>query len=128
MPASYYAALEKMPNLEIICVKNYPVGSSITEAYMDFEHIDKDTQIISRAYNFTENIEGRAILEASISSDVTGRAHLAWQSRYPVPDKKGRHPTISLNKEDLAGVFNIDKIIQLWSAENMTGLNWLPCL
>ena len=130
MPSSYYAALEKMPNVEIICVKNYQVGSSITEAYTDFEHINKDTQIISRAYNFPED-RGQAILEASISSDVTGRAHLAWQSRDPVPDKKGRYPIISLNKEDLTGVFSIDKIIQLWSnssAENSTSLNWLPCL
>jgi hypothetical protein len=131
MPASYYAALEKMPNLEIICVKNYQVGSSITEAYTDFEHVNKDTQIISRAYNFSENRGGQAILEASISSDVTGNAHLAWQSRDPVPDEKGRYRIISLNKEDLTGVFSIDKFIQLWSnstAENMTGLNWLPCL
>jgi hypothetical protein len=131
MPASYYAALEKMPNLEIICVKNYQAGSSITEAYTDFEYVDKDTQIISRAYNITGNNKGQAILEASISSDVTGRAHLAWQSRDPVPDKKGRYTIISLNKEDLTGVFSIDKFIQLWSnssAENMTSLNWLPCL
>lgn len=130
MPASYYAALEKIPNLEIICVKNYQAGASITESYTNFEYVDKETQIISRIYNSTDDCKSRAILEAEISSNVIGRAHLAWQSLDPEADRRGRHPFISLNREDLIGVFSINKFIQLWSnstAENATSLNWLTC-
>jgi hypothetical protein len=41
----------------------------------------------------------------------------------------GRHPIYSRSAEDLTGVFNIEKFIQLWSNSTLQGLgiDWLPC-
>ncbi|MDD1757721.1 MAG: hypothetical protein LUQ22_03210, partial [Methanotrichaceae archaeon] len=83
MPESFYTAMGRIPNIEVICVKNYDAGSSITEAYGNFEYLDKETQMVSRIYNNTEDCgedcgedcRERAILEASISSEVIGQAH-----------------------------------------------------
>jgi hypothetical protein len=49
MPSSFYQAIGGMKNQDILCVKNYDAGASVTEAYKDFEHLDKDTKIGSRA-------------------------------------------------------------------------------
>jgi hypothetical protein len=35
--ASFYDAMGKMKNEDILCVKNYQAGASITESYTDFE-------------------------------------------------------------------------------------------
>jgi len=133
MPESFYKAMSGMKNQDILCVKNYDAGASVTEAYTDFEHLDKDTQVVSRSYN-TSNSEkdytrGNASLEVHVNSNVIGKAHLAWQSKDVKPNFKGWHPTYSRSAEDLSGVFNIEKFIQLWSNSTLgsSGLDWLPC-
>ncbi|MDD1753192.1 MAG: hypothetical protein LUQ38_08920 [Methanotrichaceae archaeon] len=134
MPESFYTAMGRIPNIEVICVKNYQVGASITEAYGNFEYLNKETQIVSRTYNGTEDCgedcRERAILEASISSEGIGQAHLAWQSMNPIHGDKGHHALIGRSVEEMTGVFSIEKLIQLWpnsTAANVTSLNWLPC-
>jgi len=127
MPESFYAAMARMPNTEAVCVKNYDVGASITEAYWNFDYLNKETQMVSRTYNSTE---GRAILEASINSEGIGQAHLAWQSKDPIHDNRGHHALIGESAEDLTGVFSIGRFILLWSnsiAANSTSLYELPC-
>ena len=61
-----------MKNQEVLCVKNYDAGASFIESYTDFEHLDKDTRVVSRSYNTSNNgkdfISGNASLEAHIDS------------------------------------------------------------
>jgi hypothetical protein len=134
MPASFYQAMSNVRTEDTICVKNYDAGASVTESYKDFEHLEKETEIISRSYNTSNNNEsdytrGNASLEVNINSNVIGKAHVAWQSKELMPDFNGRHEKYGHFTEDLTGVFNIEKFIQLWSNSTLDSvkLNWLPC-
>ncbi len=129
---SFSLAMNKLGNEETLCVKNYDAGAVITESYRNFEHLDKDTQIVSRSYN-SSSIEngytlGKASLEATLNSNVIGNAHLDWQSKDIVPNSFGRHAFISGSSEDVTGVFSINKFIQLWSNSTLLsgGVEWLP--
>lgn len=68
-------------------------------------------------------------LEASINSNVIGKAHIAWQSFDPSISSKGRHQLLGRSVEDLIGVFSIEKFIQLWSGSRPgeISVDWLPC-
>ena len=133
MPDSFYKAMSNMRAENTICVKNYDAGASFTESYRDFEHLERETEIESRSYNTSNNqsdlTPGNASLEVAMRATVQGKAHIAWQSRDILPDRMGRHATYSRASEDLTGVFNIEKFIQLWSNSTLgsTGTDWLPC-
>jgi hypothetical protein len=133
MPDSFYKAMSNMRTENTICVKNYDAGASFTESYRDFEHLERETEIESRSYNTSNNqsdlTSGNASLEVRVRSNVQGKAHIAWQSRDILPDSMGRHATYSRASEDLTGVFNIEKFIQLWSNSTLgsTRTDWLPC-
>jgi hypothetical protein len=134
LPESFYKAMSGMKNQDILCVKNYDAGASVTEAYTDFEHLDKETEVVSRSYNTSNTnkkdyTRGNASLEVHINSNVVGNSHVAWQSKEVKPNFKGWHATYSHVSEDLTGVFNIEKFIQLWSNSTLgsVGLDWLPC-
>ena len=133
MPDSFYKAMSDMRTENTICVKNYDAGASFTESYRDFEHLERETEIESRSYNTSGNesdlTSGNASLEVRVRSNVQGKAHIAWQSRDILPDRMGRHATYSRASEDLTGVFNIEKFIQLWSNSTLgsTRTDWLPC-
>ena len=125
LPASFYEAMGTMKNENVLCVKNYNAGASITESYTDFESLDKDTVIVSRS---GENKSNNALLQASINSLVVGKAQLDWQSVNPYPGLKGRHIVLSRNEENLTGAFSIERFIQLASNSSLGGaLEWLPC-
>ena len=133
MPDSFYKAMSNMRAENTICVKNYDAGASFTESYRDFEHLERETEIESRSYNTSNNqsdfTSGNASLEVRVRSNVQGKAHIAWQSRDILPDRMGRHATYSRASEDLTGVFNIEKLIQLWSNSTIGAVStdWLPC-
>jgi hypothetical protein len=133
MPASFYQAMGNIETEDTICVKNYDAGASVTESYKDFEHLEKETEIVSRSYNTSHNekdyTRGNASLEVSLNSNVVGKAHIAWQSKDMMPYYMGRHATYTLATEDLTGVFKIEKFIQLWSNSTLgsVSLDWLPC-
>ena len=133
MPDSFYKAMSNMRAENTICVKNYDAGASFTESYRDFEHLERETEIESRSYNTSGNesdlTSGNASLEVRVRSNVQGKAHIAWQSREILPDRMGRHATYSRASEDLTGVFNIEKFIQLWSNSTLGAVStdWLPC-
>jgi len=133
MPASFYQAMESVKTEDTLCVKNYDAGASVTESYKDFEHLEKETEVVSRSYNTSNNgrdyTRGNASLEVNLNSNVIGKAHIAWQSKDMMADFNGRHAVYSRATEDLTGVFNIDKFIQLWSNSTLgsISLNWLPC-
>jgi len=133
MPASFYQAMESVKTEDTLCVKNYDAGASVTESYKDFEHLDKETEIVSRSYNTSHNekdyTRGNASLEVNLKSNVIGKAHIAWQSKEMMPDLMGRHAVYSRATEDLTGVFSIEKFIQLWSNSTLrsVSLDWLPC-
>src|SRR5512137_2606506 len=85
MPASFYQAMGNIETQDTLCVKNYDAGASVTESYKDFEHLEKETEVVSRSYN-TSNSEkdytrGNASLEVSLNSNVIGKSHIAWQSK-----------------------------------------------
>ena len=133
MPDSFYKAMSNMRTENTICVKNYDAGASFTESYRDFEHLERETEIESRSYNTSRNqsdlTSGNASLEVRVRANVQGKAHIAWQSRDILPDKMGRHATYSRASEDLTGVFNIEKFLQLWSNSTLGAVStdWLPC-
>jgi hypothetical protein len=133
MPSSFYLAMSNMKNQETLCVKNYDVGASITESYTNFEHLEKETKVVSRSYNTSNNeldtTRGNASLEAHLDASVIGNSHIAWQSKDMMPDHMGRHAIYSRAADDTTGVFNIEKFIQLWSNSTLgsVSLEWLPC-
>ena len=133
MPASFYQAMESVKTEDTLCVKNYDAGASVTESYKDFEHLEKETEVVSRSYNTSNNgrdyTRGNASLEVNLNSNVIGKAHIAWQSKDMMADFNGRHAVYSRATEDLTGVFNIEKFIQLWSNSTLgsVSLDWLPC-
>src|SRR4030042_993820 len=55
MPASFYQAMGNVKTEDTLCVKNYDAGASVTESYKDFEHLDKETEVVSRSYNTFNN-------------------------------------------------------------------------
>ena len=130
---------------DVLALKNYGNGASLTEAYTDVEHLERNTQIKTGSYglqsdpfNATGSGEGLATspveaqasgLEASINSNVIGRAYIAWQSYDPIASRMGRHQLLGRSVEDLTGVFSIDKFIQLWSGSSPgeISIEWLPC-
>jgi len=123
MPSSFYQAANKMKNQDILCVKNYDAGASITEAYTDFQYLEKETQVTSRSYNTSgsekDYTRGNASLEASIEASVIGNSRIDWQSRELLPDKMGRHVFYSRASDAMTGVFSIEKFIQLWSNSSL---------
>ena len=131
MPASYDSAMNEMNTLNVLCVKNYQAGVIFTESYNDFEHLDKDTTVVSRNPRSVDQLaNNESALDATVNSNVIGRAKLFWRSLDPVPNPRGRHNLLGSNAEDLTGVFSINKLIQLWSNSSIAGGNieWLPCI
>jgi hypothetical protein len=124
LPASFYGAMGAMKNENILCVKNYDAGASITESYTDFESLDKDTAIVSGS---SVNDSSGAFLQAEINSHVVGSALIVWQSVDPSPEATGRHTVLSRDEENLTGVFSIERFIQLTLNGTARGLEWLPC-
>jgi hypothetical protein len=141
MPLSFAGAMNNAGQKDILTVKNYDTGASLTESYTDIEHLERNTQVNTRAYGTDSSASdangvdaispaGEAGgLEASINSNVIGKAHIAWQSFDPSVSSKGRHQLIGRSVEDLTGVFSIEKFIQLWSGSRPgeISVDWLPC-
>jgi hypothetical protein len=131
MPLSFYTAMnDQGPLTDMLTVKNYDTGASMTEAYTDAEHLDRNTQVNAGSYDgMCDQSPGGGFLEASINSNVIGNAHIAWQSVDPTPDGKGHHAVLGRSIDDLTGVFSIEKFIQLWSGiqPGEISIDWLPC-
>jgi hypothetical protein len=104
--------------------------------YTHAESLQKTTQVKTRRQcNDSDNSDEcgtcRGTLEAHFSSEVIGVAHIGWLSKDPVANDKGRHDEYGRSVEDLTGVFNIDKTIQLWGNDSCEGpvqIDWLPCI
>jgi hypothetical protein len=130
LPASFYTAMNDMDNVNMLCVKNYQGGAVFTEKYTNFEHLDKDTTVVSRTVHDQSHLEAnQSLLDAAINSNVIGMAHISWRSLDPKADAKGRHITLGSDVEDLTGVFSINKVIHLWSNSSIddAGVDWIPC-
>lgn len=130
MPLGFYMAMNNAEQKEVLCVKNYDTGATMTEAYTDFEQLERNTEVRTRSGGSEGSAaSGGGALEASINSNVIGTAHIAWQSVDPNPDSKGHHQILGRSIEDLTGVFSIEKFIQLWanSQPGEISVDWLPC-
>jgi hypothetical protein len=146
MPLDFAEAMNNAGQKDILTVKNYDTGASLTEAYTDIEHLERNTQVNTGAYgtqssasdangtdagsnSFRPAGNQASGLEASINSNVIGKAHIAWQSIDPNVSSKGRHQLLGRSVEDLTGVFSIEKFIQLWSDSRPgeISVDWLPC-
>jgi hypothetical protein len=142
MPLAYTAAMNNAGQNDILTIKNYDTGATMTEAYTDVEHLNRNTQVRTGSYATSSPAQGSSGaaddcpgcgsgggLEASINSNVIGKAHIAWQSVDPSVSNHGRHPLIGRSVEDLTGVFSIEKFIQLWSGSRPgeISVDWLPC-
>jgi len=133
MPVSYQTGTYDQKWVDKLCVQNYKIGAVLTEMYTHAEHLQKTTEVRTRAYNDdTETPCCTGVLEANLNSNVIGVAHIGWISRDPAPDNqlKGRHAEYGRSVEDLTGVFSIEKFIQLWgnSTCGEISVDWLPCV
>jgi hypothetical protein len=154
MPVSYQTGTYDQKWIEKLCVQNYVIGAVLTEMYTHAEHLQRTTEVKTRAYdplipqgnimikiaNSDLYIEGpyppmpccTGVLEANLNSNVIGVAHIGWISRDPLADDqlKGRHAEYGRSVEDLTGVFSIEKFIQLWgnSTCGAISVDWLPCV
>ena len=152
MPVSYQTGTYDQKWIEKLCVQNYVIGAVLTEMYTHAEHLQKTTEVKTRAYdpdirqgNYGVGKYGRfrwgpyppipcctGVLEANLNSNVIGVAHIGWISRDPLADNqlKGRHAEYGRSVEDLTGVFSIEKFIQLWgnSTCGAISVDWLPCV
>jgi hypothetical protein len=133
MPMSFYKSMNDQKYRDELFVKNYDAGASVTESYRDAEHLEKQTAIKTASYG-TGCAGGQCgavgSLEASINSNVIGRAHIAWESVDPKADPKGHHAVLGRSIEDLVGVFSIQKFILLWSnsTPGEISVDWMPCI
>ena len=50
MPLSFAGAMNNAGQKDILTVKNYDTGASLTESYTDIEHLERNTQVNTRAY------------------------------------------------------------------------------
>jgi hypothetical protein len=134
MPIGFYDSMNNQKYRDFLYVKNYDAGASITESYTDGEHLEKQTDVKTLSYG-SSSLSGRPCwgtgsLEASVNSNVIGKAHIAWQSADPRANDKGRHAILGRSIEDLVGVFSIQKFIQLWSncTPGEISVDWMPCI
>ncbi len=143
MPLGFAEAMNNAGQKDILTVKNYDTGASLTESYTDIEHLERNTQVNTGAYgtqsdangtdagsrNFSPAWNPAGGLEASINSNVIGKAYIAWQSIDPSVSSIGRHQLLGRSVEELTGVFSIEKFIQLWSQSRPgeISVDWLPC-
>jgi len=137
MPFSFVTALNNLTGQmqsDSLSVANYQTGAGFTEDYSDFEYLQRETQVVTRAYDPRSGCSPYGLppagLEASVNSNVIGKAHIGWVSVDPVPDSKGRHRELGRSIEDLTGVFSIQKFIQLWSnsSPGQISVDWMPCV
>ncbi|MHC1688556.1 MAG: hypothetical protein AB9879_12690 [Methanothrix sp.] len=132
MPVSYQTGTYDQKWVEKLCVQNYRIGAVLTEMYTHAEHLQKTTEVKTRAYNVAQTACCTGVLEANLNSNVIGVAHIGWISRDPSADSqlKGRHAEYGRSVEDLTGVFSIEKFIQLWgnSTCGAISVDWLPCV
>lgn len=127
MPLGFYMAMNNPgSNRDVLTVKNYDTGATMTEAYTDTEKLERNTEV--KTGSSADSSSG-GFLEANINSNVIGNAHIAWQSVDPNPDRKGHHAVLGRSIEDLTGIFSIEKFIQLWSnsSPGEVSVDWLPC-
>jgi len=145
MPVSYQTGTYDQKWIEKLCVQNYYIGAVVVEMYTHAEHLQKNTEVMTRkeesdydhpGVEIEENGEmppcGWCIgaLEANFNSNVIGVAHIGWLSKDPSATQKGRHVEYGRSVEDLTGVFSIEKFIQLWGNETCGAVqvDWLPCI
>jgi hypothetical protein len=134
MPVSYQTGTYDQKWVEKLCVQNYRIGAVLTEMYTHAEHLQKTTEVKTRAYGFNclDTACCTGVLEANLNSNVIGVAHIGWISRDPLAERnlKGRHAEYGRSVEDLTGVFSIEKFIQLWgnSTCGAISVDWLPCV
>ena len=136
MPVSYQTGQYNQKWIEKLCVQNYRIGAVVTEMYTHAESLQKHTEVKTRLYSKNSNCDLNCctgVLEAQFKSSVIGVAHIGWLSKDPVAadkDLKGRHAEWGRSVEDLTGVFQIEKFIQLWgnSTCGEISVDWLPCV
>ena len=129
MPFGFFQAMNSGTNSDVLSIRNYGAGASVTEAYSNSQKLERITEINARSFGPSGQGCEPGALEASINSNIIGKAHIAWQSIDPWPNSKGHHVLLGRSVEDLAGVFSIQKFIQLWSnsTPGEVSVDWLPC-
>ena len=118
MPVSYQTGIYDQKWIEKLCVQNYVIGAVLTEMYTHAEHLQKTTEVKTRAYdpiippgsygigvgwyidpngnaeyNYREGLYPpipccTGVLEANLNSNVIGVAHIGWISRDPQADSQ----------------------------------------
>lgn len=105
-----------------VCVRNYDAGTIFTEAYRNAEHLQRGSEIVTVG-NGTQKF-----IEARLNSNVIGKAVVGWSSKDTTPDCKGRYFQIGMSREEMTGIFNIEKYVRLSSnCSHETYVDWMPC-
>jgi hypothetical protein len=133
MPVSYQTGTYDQKWIEKLCVQNYMIGAVVTEMYTHAESLQKHTEVKTRLYSKNCDVGCcTGVLEAQFKSSVIGVAHIGWLSKDPLAETnlKGRHAEYGRSVEDLTGVFQIEKFIQLWGNSTCGAIStdWLPCV
>jgi len=129
MPLEFSQAMNNAGQRDVLTIKNYDSGALLTEEYTGVEGLQRNTQVRTGGQGVNSSTSSGGGLEARISSNVIGTAHIAWQSFDPHPSAMGRHQLLGRSVEDLTGVFSIEKFIQLWSnsSPGEISVDWMPC-
>ncbi|MDM7935449.1 MAG: hypothetical protein QUS08_08700, partial [Methanothrix sp.] len=77
IPLEFTSAVNSGEPRDILSISNYGAGASMTEAYTDIDQLSRETQVSTRSYG-PGPASPAGGLEASISSQVIGRAHISW--------------------------------------------------
>jgi hypothetical protein len=134
MPVSYQTGNYDSKWIEKLCVQNYRIGGVLTEMYTHAESLQKSEEVKTRAYG--DNLVTpccTGVLEANIKASVIGVAHIGWLSKDPqanAKELKGRHAEYGRSVEDLTGVFQVEKFIQLYGNSTCgdISVDWLSCV
>lgn len=112
-----------------ICVKSYSEGALLINDYNSAERLAEYTSVEARSSGTGCASNGPAGITAELSANVSGRLHSVSESIDAIPDNKGRHAVLSRNIQDVAGIFTVDRFIQLWSNSTVgsVSIDWLPC-
>ena len=70
MPVSYQTGTYDQKWVEKLCVQNYRIGAVLTEMYTHAEHLQKTTEVKTRAYNQLHRLNA-ALVYSRLTSTAT---------------------------------------------------------
>lgn len=113
-----------------IFVKSYSEGALLINDYSSADRLMENTSIEASSNGSGCSSCGPAGIRAVLSANVSGNLHSVSESAESAADNKSRHAILSRNVQDAAGIFTVDRFIQLLSnsTAGSASIDWLPCI